>query len=147
MLHKKTGGQNQKKNIFCRVLGLALGKEVVCRVPATWHSAKSSRPGGPRACHVAALCRVPNGRHSAKVTAMDAVCPLALFAECPCLLRARHSAKNFFAECLSLPRVRHWANRPLPSAGFSARQSVSLPSARFLPLGKPLRTRQRSSFL
>ena len=135
MLHKKTGGQN-KKNIFCRVLGLALGKEVVCRVPTTWHSAKSSRPGGPRACHVAALCRVPNGRHSAKVTAMDAVCPLALFAvpmfaESPALgkellcrvpefAEGQALGKASFAECW-VWRSAKWLFAECPS--FATRQT------------------------
>jgi len=81
------------------------------------------RMAGARAGHGRSLCRVPPGQHSAKGTC----CRVPLFAE------GRHSATlgyavwQMFAEC-SLPGTR---------------QTMSLPSARVLALGKGRDTRQR----
>ena len=80
------------------------------------------RTAGARAGHVRSLCRVPPGQHSAKGTC----CRVPLFAD------GRHSAKlwyavwQMFAEC-SL---------------HGTRQTISLPSARVLALGKGRDTRQ-----
>ena len=123
-----------KRNFFkpnlSSALSPALGKITPLPSARWWHSANTwrrqppngRRMAGVRAGHVRSLCRVPPGQHSAKGTC----CRVPLFAD------GRHSATfgyavwQMFAEC-SLPGTR---------------QTMSLPSARVLALGKGRDTRQ-----
>ena len=109
--HKKFGGQNVKnKNMVCRVSIEDTRQKVLCRVPATWHSAKKP------------LCRVPALGSRQRLTAVsfmtaaDGPLPSTFFAECLTL------GKQVFAECGPVPSVLHSVkslvteSRYLPSA-------------------------------
>ena len=116
----------------------------ICRVPYLQHSAKlllcrvpgggtrqtldavsprnGRRTAGARVGHVCSLCRVPPSQHSAKVTC----CRVPLFADGRRSATLVYAVWQMFAEC-SLPGTR---------------QTMSLPSARVLALGKGRDTRQ-----
>jgi len=79
---------------FAECQGLALGKEVVCRVPTRWHSANLD--GRRRPLPDAAFCRAP-GFAECLTLGKKGLCRVSGFAECLTL------GKAFFAECISLP--------------------------------------------
>ena len=85
-------------------------QRVLCRVPATWHSAKKP------------LCRVPALGSRQRLTAVsfrtaaDGPLPRAFFAECLTL------GKHVFAECGPVPSVLHSVKRLVT-------ESRALPSA------------------
>jgi hypothetical protein len=94
--HKKFGDQNVKnKNMVCLE---DTRQRVLCRVPATWHSAKKP------------LCRVPALGSRQRLTAVsfmtaaDGPLPSTFFAECLTL------GKQVFAECGPVPSVLHSVN-------------------------------------
>jgi hypothetical protein len=96
--HKKFGRQNLKN------------KNILCRVPNTWHSAKKT------------LCRVPTLGSRQRLTAVsfgtaaDGPLPRATFAECFTL------GKLVFADWGPVPSVQHSVKRLVA-------ESLALPSA------------------
>ena len=87
-------GKNSLSLFFVECEGLALGKEVVCRVPTRWHSANLD--GRRRPLPDAAFCRAP-GFAECLTLGKKSLCRVSGFAECLTL------GKAFFAECISLP--------------------------------------------
>ena len=108
-------GKNSLPLFFAECQGLALGKEVVCRVPTRWHLANLD--GRRRPLPDAAFCRAL-GFAEGLTLGKKGLCRVSGFAECLTL------GKAFFAEC-------------------GTRQNSSLPSVRLLALGKESCTRQR----
>jgi len=112
-LTKKWVKKNQKK-IFCRVPALALGKEVLCRVPG---SGTRQRRDLYRVQGLGTRQRLslPSARADTRQRIFfliwrrgQARPSSAIFLPSATLCRVLHSAKRAFAEC-----------RPLPSAGHS----------------------------
>ena len=71
------------------------------------------------------FCRVPNGRHSAKFDVGRGPLPKAAFAECPPLPSAWNSAKPLFTECYTLPSAFH----PHALGKYECAECSYLPSA------------------
>jgi hypothetical protein len=108
--HKKFGGQTRKN------------KNILCRVPSTWHSAKNP------------LCRVPTLGPRQRLTAVnfgtaaDGPLSRAAFAECWPL------GKMVFAESFPVPSVLHSVNqlvtesRSSPSAALGKASFAECPT-------------------
>jgi len=96
-------GKNSLPLFFAECQGLALGKEVVCRVPTRWHSANLD--GRRRPLPDAVFCRASK---FAECLTLDkkGLCRVSGFAEC-----LTHG-KAFFAECISLPSAALGKERP-----------------------------------
>ena len=97
-------GKNSLPLFFAECQGLALGKEVVCRVPTHWYSANLD--GRKWLLPDAAFCRAP-GFAECLTLGKKGLCRVSGFAECLTLAKAFIAecltlAKAFFAECISL---------------------------------------------
>ena len=90
---------------------MALGKDTLCRVLVSWHSAKSvtctnRRPADDRYGGDAFVCRVPYSRHSANAVTCTAP------ASSPRPLRCCHERSHFStAVTVMLRRVPNWGTR------------------------------------
>ena len=105
-LTKKMGKKNKKK-IFCRVSALALGKEVLCRVPG---SGTRQRRDLYRVQGLGTQQRpsLPRARTSTRQNFFFNLTAWAGSAvKCQFFCRVLHSAKRAFAECRPLPSARH----------------------------------------
>ena len=71
---------NRQPQSFAECQGLALGKEVVCRVPTRWHSANLD--GRRRPLPNAIFCRAPKFAECLTLGKMG-LCRVYIFVECP----------------------------------------------------------------